>query len=119
MQVQPVKFTASGLVGHAGFTAQITSPEPFNKTFQPAYMDASQGTDGAGNITVPAQPQRVVGFAFKGFTSVTLYNGVDNTGDVVAVASAPGTFSWNYEVNCQKGLYVEVAGAGSGTVWLA
>ncbi|HET6914987.1 MAG TPA: hypothetical protein VFH56_02745 [Acidimicrobiales bacterium] len=118
MQVQPVAFTASGLIGHAGFTAAIDSPLT-GKAFQPAYMDPSQGTDGEGNITAPAQAQRPVGFAFTGFTLVTLYNGTDNTGDVVAVASAAGVYAWNYEVNCQKGLYVEVTGTGKGTVWLA
>jgi hypothetical protein len=118
MQVQPVKFTGNGLIGSAGFTAAIKSPEPYNKTFQPTYMDASQGTDGQGNVTVAAQPQRLAGVAFKGFTAVTIYNGTDNTGDPVLVATAPGTVALSYEVNCQKGLYVEVTGSGSGTVWL-
>lgn len=112
MQVQPVKFTASGLIGAAGFTATIDSPEPFNSPFQPAYMSSDQ-------VVTPAQSQRIVGFAFKGFSAVTVYNGVDNTGDPVAVASSAGTYSWNYEVNCNKGLYIEVTGTGSGTVWLA
>lgn len=117
MQVQPVPFTASGLIGAAAHTAQITSPEPFNKPFKPAYTDATVSS--AGVVTVPAQPQRPVGFGYAGFTKVVLYNGTDNTGDVVAVGGAAGTYSFSYEVNCQKGLYVEVTGTGSGTVWLA
>lgn len=115
MQVQPVAFTGSGLIGAAAFTATITSPEPFNKPFLPAYM----GTGATDSVATPAQGQRPVGMAFQGFTKVVLHNGVDNTGDVVAVATGPGTFSWNYEINCQKGLYIEVTGTGSGTVWLA
>lgn len=119
MKVTPVKFTASGLATAAGFTAAIVSPEPFNKQFQPNYMDASQGTDGAGNVTVPAARGYLCGLAFKGFTAVTVYNGVDNTGDPVLVATAPGTTALSYEINCAKGVYVEVTGTGSGTVWLA
>lgn len=115
MQVQPFKFTANGLIGQAAFTGHITSPEPWNKSFQPAYMDPSiQG----GTVPVPAQAQRFVGFAYNGFTKVVAYNGVDNTGDVVFVGGGPGTYSMSYEVNCNKGLYVEVTGTGSGTVWL-
>jgi hypothetical protein len=113
MQVQPVAFDASGLVGNAAFQGQIKNPET-GTDFQPAYMDNTGGL-----IDVPAQAQRAVGFAFTGFTTVTLFNGTDNTGDVVAVGTAPGTYSWNYEVNFNKGLYVEVAGTGTGTVWLA
>lgn len=116
MQVQPVKFTANGLIGQAAFTGHIVSPEPFNKQFQPAFMDPAIT---GGNVPVPAQPQRVVGFAYTGFTAVKAYNGTDNTGDVVFVGGAAGTYSFSYEVNCQKGLYVEVTGTGSGTVWLA
>lgn len=113
MQVQPVAFDASGLIGNAAFTGQIDSPLS-GKPFQPAYMDNTEGA-----IAVPAQPQRAVGFAYAGFTKVVLYNGVDNTGDVVAVGGGEGTYSWNYEVNFNKGMYVEVTGTGSGTVWLA
>lgn len=112
MQVQPVAFTGSGLIGTAGYSATITSPEPYNKPFLPTYLG---GTD---SIATPAEAQRVVGFAFQGFTKVVLHNGIDNTGDVVAVATGAGTLSWSYEVNCQKGLYVETTGTGSGTVWL-
>lgn len=112
MQVQPFKFTASGLIGAAAFDAVITSPEPFNKPFLPQYMG---GTD---SVHTPAQSQRFVGFAYQGFTKVIAYNGVDNTGDVVFVGAGPGTYSLSYEVNCNKGLYVETTGTGSGTVWL-
>jgi hypothetical protein len=113
MQVQPVPFTASGLVGTAAFSGQIDSPLT-GGAFQPAYMDNT-----AGVIAVPAIPQRAVGFAYDGFTKVVLYNGTDNTGDIVAVGGAAGSYSWNYEVNFNKGLYVEVTGSGRGTVWLA
>lgn len=119
MKVTPVKFTASGLVTAAGFTAAVTSPEPYGSTFQPTYMDASQGTDGAGHVTVPAARGYLCGLAFKGFTAVTVYNGHDNTGDPVVVATAAGTVALSYEINCANGVYVEVTGTGSGTVWLA
>lgn len=119
MQVQPVKFVGSGLIGAAGFTGHITSPEPYNKQYQPAYMDPSTGADGAGNVTVPAQAQRFVGVAFQGFGRVTVYNGTSNSGDVVFVGVGEGTYAFSYEVNCNHGLFVEVQGTGSGTVWLA
>lgn len=117
MQVQPFKFTADAQIGTAAFTGTIDSPLT-NAAFQPIYMDGDAGDDGAGHIAVPAMPQRFVGFAYTGFTKVVFYNGTDNTGDVVAVGGAAGLYSWNYELNCQKGLYVEVTGSGSGTVWL-
>jgi hypothetical protein len=113
MQVQPHAFTASGLIGTAAHSATIDSPLD-SKPFQPAYMDNT-----AGVIQVPTTPQRFVGLAYDGFTKVVAYNGVDNTGDIVFVGGGPGTYGFNYEVNCQKGLYIEVTGTGSGTVWLA
>lgn len=112
LQVQPFKFTASGEIGTAAFTGEIDSPIT-GKAFQPAYMDNT-----AGEIAVPAMSQRVAGMSYVGFTKVVLYNGTDNTGDVIAVGGGPGVYSWSYEVNCNRGLYVEVTGTGSGTVWL-
>lgn len=112
MQVQPFKFTQSGLVGTAAYQGQISNPET-GTPFQPAYMNNT-----AGLIDVPAQSQRVAGVAYVGFTKVIGYNGVDNTGDVVFVGGGPGTYSFSYEVNCNQGLYIEVTGVGSGTVWL-
>jgi hypothetical protein len=60
-----------------------------------------------------------VGIAFTGFTSVTAYHGTDATGDVVGYFSAPGTYGFNYELDLEKGLYLDTAGTGKGTVWLA
>jgi hypothetical protein len=111
MQVQPVAFTGSGIVGAAGFTGTTTSP----LTGQP--FDAPLTNN--HSIVVPQQPQRVVGFAYTGFTQVVLYNGSDNTGDVLAVGGGAGTYSFSYEVNANRGLYVGVTGTGAGTVWLA
>lgn len=68
---------------------------------------------------MPQQAQYVVGFAYTGFTAVVLYNGSDNTGDVLAVGGAAGTYSFSYELNANKGLYIGVTGTGKGTVWLA
>lgn len=109
MQVQPVPFTASGLVGTAAHTGEIDSPLT-GKPFTPFQY--------SGGNNVPAQAQRIAGFAYAGFTKVVAYNGVDNTGDVVFVGGGPGTYSFSYEVNCHNGLYVEVTGTGSGTAWL-
>lgn len=113
MQVQPIAFTASGLVGTAAFQGTIKSPIT-GTAFQPAYMDNT-----AGVINVPAMAMRVTGFAYNGFTKVVAYNGTDNTGAVVFVGGGAGTYPFSYEVNCNKGLYVEVTGTGSGTVWVA
>jgi hypothetical protein len=110
MQVQPVKFTGNGQVGAAAFSGTVVSPLT-NSAFQPVYTDSA-------TIAVPAMPQRIAGFAYTGFTKVVAYNGTDNTGDVVFVGGAAGTYSFSYEVQCSKGLYVEVTGTGSGTVWL-
>lgn len=97
MQVQPVAFLASGQIGTSAHSA----------------------VDSIGNtIAVKAQPQQVVGLAFNGFTKVVVHNGSDASGDVVAVCSDAGTYSWNYEVNCNKGLFLECTGTGGGTVWL-
>jgi hypothetical protein len=120
MKVTPVAFSANGQIGTAGFTAAIDSPLT-NAAFQPTYMDASQGlvSDGTADVDVPASPEYLVGFAYTGFTKVVFYNGVDNTGDIVAVGGAAGSYGFNYEINCAKGLYVEVTGSGRGTAWLA
>lgn len=73
----------------------------------------------ASGVVVPAgEEDEVFAVVSKGFTSVTVYNGVNNTGDPVLVLTAPGSFSLNTPVRCDKGIYVEVAGAGSGTVHL-
>ena len=68
---------------------------------------------------LPGTEEQPVGVSFEGFTSVKLHNGSDATGDLVAYCTAPGIFAWNYELYCERGLYVEVAGTGNGTVWLA
>lgn len=76
----------------------------------------------ASGIAASASPgvqEQVVGISFQGFTSVVVYNGQDNTGDVVAYCNAPGVFAWNYEVFCERGLYLQCSGSGKGTVWLA
>lgn len=97
MQVQPVAFSGSGEVGTAAHTA----------------------TDSIGNhIAVSAQQEQFVGLAYSGFTAVIVHNGSDATGDVVAVCGAAGTYSFSYEINCNKGLYLECTGTGKGTVWL-
>lgn len=98
MQVQPVAFVGSGEVGTAAHTA----------------TDADSGAQ----IQVAAQQEMIVGLAYQGFTKVVVHNGIDASGDVVAVCGGPGTYSWSYEVECNRGLYLECTGTGSGTVWL-
>lgn len=97
MQVQPVPFTASGEIGTPAHAA---------------------GTTFGTNVAVGAQQEMIVGISYSGFTAVIVHNGADATGDVVAVCGGPGTYSWNYEINCQKGLYLECTGSGKGTAWL-
>lgn len=98
MQVQPVKFTGSGQVGTAAHNA----------------TDAQSGVV----IAIGAQQEQVVGLAYEGFTQVVIHNGVDATGDVVSVSGGPGVYGWNYELNCENGIYLECTGTGTGTVWL-
>lgn len=98
MQVQPISFAASGEVGTAAHVA----------------TDRNSGAA----VPVGAMQEQIVGLAFQGFTKVVVHNGADASGDVVAVCTAPGTYSWSYELNCNNGLFLECTGTGSGTVWL-
>lgn len=75
--------------------------------------------NGVLTTSLSGQQEMVCGMSFKGFTSVTVYNGQDNTGEVVLFASAPGVWSCEWELFCENGVYVEVVGSGKGTVWLA
>jgi hypothetical protein len=70
------------------------------------------------NVNVGQQQEQIAGLAYNGFTKVVVHNGVDASGDVVAVCGGPGSYGWNYELNCQLGLYLECTGSGAGTVWL-
>ena len=74
---------------------------------------------GVVSSSVSGQQEMPVGLSFRGFTSVSVYNGTDNTGELVIFAPAPGTYSLSYELYCEHGCYVEVAGTGKGTLWLA
>lgn len=109
MQVQPIKFVASGIVGTAGATDTVDSPLS-GEAFAPF--------DSTSTIVVAQEAQQVVGIAYSGFTAIVIHNGADTSGDVVAVCGGAGTYSWNYEVNCQKGIYLECTGTGKGTIWL-
>ena len=58
----------------------------------------------------------ISGVVVTGFTSVVVHNGTDNTGDPVLVAAGPGSVFAPAPIHCPKGVYVETAGAGSGSV---
>jgi hypothetical protein len=73
---------------------------------------------GSGQIE-PGQSGDVVGIAYTGFTQVVIHNGVDATGPVIANCGGPGTYSWNYEVLCDLGVFIQVTGVGAGTIWFA
>lgn len=61
----------------------------------------------------------IVGLSYKGFTSVNVYDGTDNTGALVlAAGAAPQTVSLNTPVICEKGVYVEIAGTGKGSIYI-
>ena len=128
MQVQPVAFVGSGIVGNA---AMLAGSEPFVVVEGPIESATPQGWPGMasydnlgggqvafGNVNVPQQPQRVVGIAYTGFTAVVLYNGSSSSGQVVAVCGGPSTYSWPFELNFQSGLYLLCTGSGAGSVWL-
>lgn len=61
----------------------------------------------------------VVGISFSGFTSVSLYNGTSAAADLAVYCPAPGNYSFSYELDLEKGLFLVVAGSGKGTIWLA
>lgn len=71
----------------------------------------------SGAIEVADTADAVMGVAYTGFTAVTVYNGSDNTGDVVFAGGAgPMTILANSPIRCQKGVYVEAAGTGVGSI---
>lgn len=72
----------------------------------------------SGVLASPDQDASVSGLTIKGFTSATVYNGADATGDPVLHLAGPGTVCSNLPIRCDKGIYVQVAGTGSGTVHL-
>ena len=61
----------------------------------------------------------VLGLSSTGFTSVKVYDGTDNTGALLLSAVANQTITLQHELLASTGVYVEVAGTGKGTVWLA
>lgn len=70
----------------------------------------------SGVIGTSGVPGWVSAFTIKGFTSGTVYNGTSNAGDAVLHLAGPGTVSLPGPVHCPAGVYVEVAGAGKGSV---
>lgn len=68
---------------------------------------------------VDADAMSVVGICYTGFSAVIVHNGLDATGDVVLVGGGPGTYGLNYELLCDKGVFIEATGTGKGTVWIA
>jgi len=97
-----IAFTGSGAL-----TADGSIGEPIASPGEP---DTGSGT---------TSDEELMGFAFKGFTSVTVYDGTDASGKVVAYGPGPGTFSWNEPIRFDVGVYVGTAGAGSGSLWVA
>lgn len=69
-----------------------------------------------GQVIAADEADAVKGLVFTGFTAVTVYDGVDATGNVVLAATAPGSYSYNEGVFCEKGVYVVVAGVGKGSI---
>lgn len=48
--------------------------------------------------------------------TVTVYNGVDNTGDVVAILDANNGGNYSYDTILSKGLFIHTAFTGTGTI---
>lgn len=63
--------------------------------------------------------QFLLGLSSTGFTSVKVYDGEDNTGPLLLNAGVNETVALAHELWARSGVYVEVAGSGKGTVWLA
>lgn len=57
------------------------------------------------------------GISFTGFTSVKIHDG-DVGGNVVFQTATAGVYSIQHEVMCNNGLYIEVAGTGTASVWI-
>lgn len=72
----------------------------------------------SGFVIESGKEQQIAGLTVEGFTSVKIFNGTNNTGALVATVGA-GTHVWHYEVWCRNGAFIEVAGTGRGTVWVA
>lgn len=76
----------------------------------------------AGSGVVENDAMLVVGMAYVGFTSVVVYDGVSASplASPVLVGGAAGTYNTGgAEVLCPDGVYIVVAGSGSGTLWVS
>lgn len=63
------------------------------------------------------QADEVIGVVYTGFDSVTVFDGTDNTGKVVlAGGTGPQSILANEAIECEAGVYVEVAGTGQGSL---
>lgn len=63
--------------------------------------------------------QLILGLSSAGFTSVKVYDGTDNTGPLLLNATTNQTIALTHELLARTSVFVEVAGTGKGTVWLA
>ena len=97
---------------------------PFTATGDP-FAPKDDGTGAAINASDQLHTNsgfttddEITGFAFSGFTSVSIFDGTDATGTLVAFSSAPGTTSWNESIRLTKGVWIVVAGAGKGSIWV-
>lgn len=71
----------------------------------------------SGVLETALEEDEVMGLVYTGFTSVTVYNGGDNTGDVIlAGGTGPQSILSNFPIKADQGVFVEVAGDGSGSV---
>lgn len=72
------------------------------------------------NAVVPAdEADELWGITYLGFTGVNVYNGSDNTGTLIfAGGAAPVTFAFEEGVAAEGGLFVDVSGTGSGTLFV-
>lgn len=68
-------------------------------------------------IVAPLEGDAIMGVVYTGFTAVTVYDGVDNTGNVLLAGGAgPQSILSNFPIDARRGVYVVVAGAGKGSI---
>lgn len=59
------------------------------------------------------------GITYTGYTAVSVYEGADNTGTLLFAGGAgPATFAFQTGVSAHGGIYVDVTGSGSGSLFI-
>ena len=76
-------------------------------------MPRSRSASFTGSALVHTGEISLTAISFTGFTAVKAYDGTDNSGQLIFTCVNAGSYAFNHELACVKGLYVECAGTGT------